>query len=574
MWLNGKQVHDGDLFRLEPGKHVLVCTVPLMGGYSAMQVKLREYTEADYQRDMSRYGEARRVYGGRGVLENDMERNLDLLTRSITRYIEVAVGKNGWGGWETHDTLLPFITTYQHLTGVDLSRDTGLKELTPLALRMNGHLRDRTFDFMVSQTAAFTPPAYQGMARWYLQEHSLGITRPIDAVVALATQKLDHAIESPQGVLPLAEVFPSHGVTTFNSGWRGSSDYFALLQAGTEPMSSRFGFGSWMLHGAGCTFAQPAFPDSYESYLTGNSVQVRRFCPTGSGRLVDTQRQPDGSGSSTVVMDQFRLVKVWEWKRFELDTRDPGIALQRTLAADYSGKAGVPAVTITIDKFSGTGKHEKVWQMRLGHISPETKEAEARGQSIYIDAAENRFVLRPNRDGPTLVGHVHAGQPVDYRTYNQSSDGVFTAMQIKLDREAGELELLQHEGVDDNLDDLGRATQDGGAAIDTATGGTPSPRAATPANPPGDKGKKAMPPLPMTGDDATVDNLLEDINHDLTKERMIQEKKLPPVYLVVVMTAQDQGKPAPAVAFEGKDDDLTIRVGGQTYHYDGVKVTW
>ncbi len=575
MWIAGREVRDGDLVRLRPGLYPVAVDVPVMGGYSAQAPKLREYTPAMYQADTARAAAAAQAYAGTGVHDNELRRAASALVRSVERYLDLAVGDHGWGGWDTHDTVLPMLLAVRNVLGEDLAAGTGLEELVPLAARMRGHMGDRTFDTMVSQGAAFVPARHRGLARWYLDTYGPGLARPLDALVALKTHPFDAAPVPPDGRYPLAAAHERHGVHAFAGGWGGADAPFALVETGREaPGNSVYAAGNLRLQAFGRFWAKPYWDGRHpdQGYAELNNASVRRLHPVAPARVMHADLRPDGSGAVTVVMDAFREVVAETHKGVVLAKADAGVTVQRAFAADTTARAGAPAVYVTVDTFRGTGRREKVWRMNLGEVYTTTAYNRRRPT---LEVGDREVTVRPPKTDATMrITFLAPREGLELRTRSpRVKHPRGTVLEAKVDRHVSERERVHEARFEENAEAVERAVEEregpGGppvadeASLSVEAEEDPAPDRAAP---------DPVEDLLKAPGDPALESLLDAFDTEADRARRERERTLPPVTIITVLTIQE-GDPPP-VSLTGPEGDQTIRVGDRAFRYDGTKLTF
>jgi hypothetical protein len=83
-----------------------------------------------------------------------------------------------------------------------------------------------------------------------------------------------------------------------------------------------------------------------------------------------------------------------------------GITGSRSIAFDFSGLSGAPALLAVVDRIDGGTDEPRLWLYQPSLLP---------GQSVaqVVNPAESGFVLRPRENGPTLQGRfAHPAAPV------------------------------------------------------------------------------------------------------------------------------------------------------------------
>ncbi len=542
MWINGKRVRDGELVRLGEGLFPIVVDVPVFGGYSAQAPKLREYTPRMHAADVARARHARHAYSGDDVFSNEMLRSATVLKRSTRRYLDAAVAPDGWGGWDTHETVLPMLLAIRNVLGEVPDPNAGLRKLMPIAARLRGHHRTRACDTMVSQGAFLMSREDRRIARWYLDNHTLGLRRPMDAVIALATHPLEAEAVHPSPKYPAARFHPSGQALTCIGGWGGVEDPFAMVQAGSTGVDeSIYQAGHLQIQAFGRRWARTRHggwdPGDWDQM---NNISVRNLLPIAPAKVTHLRTREDGSATITMRLGQLREI-IGRTHRGQpiLAKTDPNIVLQRSVLVDTNPGDGALTV-ITADRISGAGKREKVWRMDLDRVYTTTA-YNRRRPTLTVNKRTVRVM--PKKVDATMA--ITFAGPDGLKLHTRSASGKNqkgTILEAKLHRHVSKIEKLKKKQLTAGSEELIRSGGD-----------------ISPGDPAADSGTPSL--------DSGDGELIEDMEDDLHRKRMQREAKLPPVTIVSVITLQKADPPKVTISADG--ETRTITVGETTYHYDG-----
>ncbi len=543
MWINGKRVTDGELVRLSEGLYPIVVDVPVFGGYSAQAPKLREYTPRMHAADVARARRARHAYSGDDVFSNEMLRNATVLKRSVRRYLDAAVAPDGWGGWDTHETVLPMLLAIRNVLGEVPDPNDGVRKLMPIAARLRGHHRTRACDTMVSQGAFLMSGQDRRVARWYLDNHTLGLRRPMDAVIALATHPLDAKAVHPSEVYPAGRFHTSGQALTCIGRWDGEEAPFAMVQAGSTGVDeSVYQAGHLQLQAFGRRWGRTRHGGwDPEDWGQMNNISVRNFLPIAPAKVTHIRTHKNGSASITMTLDKLREI-TGRTNRGEpiLARTDPNITLQRSVLVDTVPGQGVLTV-ITADRISGAGKREKVWRMDLDRVYTTTAYNRHR-PTLTVNKRD--VLVAPKRVDGTMAITFDGPEGLELRTRHAvGKHQKGTILEAKLHRHVSKIEKLKKNQLDAGSKDFIRS---GG---DVNPGDSPAPSSGIPS---------------LGSDDG---ELIEGMEEDLERKRMQRQAKLPPVTILSVMTLQKDTPPQVRISADG--ESRTITVGDATYHYDG-----
>lgn len=543
MWINGKRVRDGELVRLGEGLFPILVDVPVFGGYSAQAPKLREYTPRMHAADVARARHARHAYSGDDVFSNEMLRSATVLRRSVRRYLDEAVAPDGWGGWDTHETVLPMLLAVRNVLGQVPDPNDGLRKLMPIAARLRGHHATRACDTMVSQGAFLMSREDRRIARWYLDNHTLALRRPMDAAVALATHPLEAEAIHPSRKYPAARFHPSGQALTCIGNWSGEQAPFAMVQAGSTGVDeSIYQAGHLQIQAFGRRWARTRHggwdPGDYGQM---NNISVRNMLPVAPARVTHLRTREDGSATITMTLDKLReIVGRTHRGRPILAKTDPNIALQRSVLVDTISGSGALTV-ITADRISGAGKREKVWRMDLDRVYTTTA-YNRRRPTLTVN--KRTVLVTPKKVDGTMA--ITFAGPAGLNLHTRSAIGKHqkgTILEAKLHRHVSKIEKLKKNQLDAGREEIIRS---GG---DVTPGDDPAP----------DSGPPSL--------DSDNGELIEDMEDDLHRKRMQREAKLPPVTILSVITLQKADPPKVTISADG--ETRTITVGKTTYHYDG-----
>jgi len=546
MWINGQPVRDGDLVRLKRGRYTLAVDVKPTGGYANQTPCLRQYTQADYQRDAAAFGQAAQAYGGDDVFTNQMMRNYAILMRSVMRYVDAEVGADGWGPTHAHETLLPLLTMHRIVAGDNLAHGTGLQHLTEVAARMRGHAPARPYDYMVSQSALLMDAQTLPVARRYLDAHSLGIGRPLDALVALATHPMGLEPAAPDTRYALARDFASHGVVAANTGFAGGSDFMTRLHTAAGPHASPFAFGMLELHGYDNEWTDPA-PHTPQDVHAGNNPAIRGAFPAGPGKVVYADYREDGSSSVTVRLDRFTDGRFTDRGEFVRGAKDPKVALQRAMLVDYGLAQDGSVVVITADQWEKVGKLEKSWHMRLGRteVIDDPTDKRSPGVRFFKPGTGTGFDLTLGRDrdrnprSATMRVQLFADHDLHVTHQRYGDNGKSFRVGVEIDRVLSRKERLEKDRIEQMSGNARQRDDDTGVL--------------------------------GTGDGA-LDELLGDFQQDVAAEKHQEDRLGGPVVLLTVITIDRDGRPHPPAKITHHDAGATLAVGGKTYTYNSTKL--
>ncbi|GDY15104.1 hypothetical protein LBMAG53_39820 [Planctomycetota bacterium] len=576
MWLNGKELVDGELIRLRPGRYHYLALVQTNGTYATLAPNLKDYGAEDYQKTVARWE------AGQRDLQSDpakgiLERAAQVLLRSTLRYLDRSIGPQAAGGWidhfqgeykhgygrderSSHATVLPLLTAWLNTRGENLVAGRGLAQIVPAAARWRGY--DRSFHEMVLYGLGSVPAEYRGLARWYLDTEGPRIERPVEAVLALAA--LDPAVvpASPKDLkLDLANFCPGQGQWLMPSSWDGADGFMVVIEGNTLPMGSPGAAGSFTIHGRGRNWTErrDRLFSPVDTFTT-NAPFVAGFANTSGSAVVHQQLLPNGGGVVSMAITKFRPAKVTishslgtsgRSPTYTADTEYGGtdmsvsvgegagpdkMRILRSIAVDYSGASGVPALVVVGDRFSGlTNESVKVFHLYLPGFGNNR-------ERFQVDAQNRNFQILPfndNRrpaDGTTMKCTFAWPPDGDLRWFNNRKDGLDPIVHLFVDRKDNAFEKVAKERTDQNAETVGRG--------------------------PTGKNKKKTP----SGGDDDLGGMVDDIDKQLAKDDV---KPIVDRTIISVFTV-GPGDPPKVKVIEGGDP--AVRIGKRTVTFTGDKL--
>lgn len=347
----------------------------------------------------------------------DSERLYKLAERNLQRYLTTALGNRGFGTEGDHYTtevlvltVLPFLQAGRKVMGRDLVRGSGAEWVLPQyllrAVPQAGELaipaygRYRRYEggslFAVglgTVSPEFLPGAiaffdrYLGLAG----DGSFGINSPYQAAYALAAYR-EVPPRNPVAVFDRVLVDEEKGFYLFRDRWQDRNDFVASIYLKQQPLGGSWSFpdvGSFRIWGLGGRWANPGPSEGQEE--PENVVVMPRTRPWRRSQEVVFQSRLDGSGIVSLRTDDI----------FRKNSDPPvGLGLLRSLAVDYSGASGAPALFAVADRFLGSVTAEEFKEKRwVMHTEGKVSIA---GQSFTIEGA----------NGATMQGTFIAPAPV------------------------------------------------------------------------------------------------------------------------------------------------------------------
>ena len=526
MWINGREVKDGELVRMKPGLYPLLVDVKVMGGYSAQMPKLREYTARDYREAMTAKDSAHDVLAGNTVDSNRVLLNVLSIARSMERYIRERYDRKGFAEEFSNETVFPFLMACRNVLGVNPAEHTGASEFIPFAARCRGHL-PYWFDLdqMVVQSYASAPKKYRPLANWYIRQYGLGERYGLDGIMRHFAVRGDISPAAPESLgMRLAECFEDYGIFTFRSAWNEPS-FMAFLQTGKEPFASRFSAGGFVLHGFGRFWGEWRAPRSPEDRHFSGLVSDLLY-PDNGGRVTHADLKPDGSGVVSMVLDRFRegrLLRTEQGRPYVEMGRVLGKNVQwlRSFCADYSGKCGAPVLVAVADRVAIDKRREKAWRMDVGLAG--TRKGHGSKPNTRLELGANKFTLSPLDSKATLSAVFVMPGKVEFRLSQYGDFGEMTLLDACVHRKLTDKEAAAKLSSSLSLDP---------EEVDVGLGG----------------------------------------EEDKLKTKAVEmEGKAPPATTFLVVMTLQTGE-APAVEISGTGAGKVARIGRRTVRFDGQKI--
>ena len=443
LWLNGKELNNDDVVRLEAGLYPVLLELTY-ANQMLIEPKLVEYTAERYAADMAAYQEELDAWQRAGGTMPHAAARARHMAHFVSRYADLCYGERGFFTEDSTQAdaiynLLPFVYAYRNVTGRDLSAaQPHLREILPLIiLTRHRFLRHdwgiQHFKLMGFPTAV-SDPRYLAVLRHEIDQlidhadtgdsASGLISLPWDGMFALLNYPWDVPPKSRQEAKPPAVVadgkFGGYVFTNNPGGAGGKPEYQAivLLQHNAPRSSVTAGDVSILVDGelwsgygnAGGGFFRPACLTAVEQ---PSVLRIDGAIPTRGASLVALDLLgPDGTQGGVVTMVQ----DYWVAGSADQPHGSPkvlhpaslGITATRSVAVDFSGKSGSPMVVVVADRVRGAGERAAWVQYRF-------TEADARDALKLVD---NHFTIagRAPRDpqtsrenkaaAPTLVGTV------------------------------------------------------------------------------------------------------------------------------------------------------------------------
>jgi hypothetical protein len=409
-YLAGEKLHHGDAVHLAPGCYPLLLRATTRQYQARLAPRLEKTTEADAKAEIERR-------------QAEYDKQLPVWENYCNAYYRRPLYRVAERKLHRFDTWVHGDGAYPNESGAyhDVSSREGLTALH-VYRNFEGTLLDHCRMYLPSYVArgkgdadrfaigfAATPEPYKPAVLWAWERTEDFGNNP---VYHFLNYPPDMQAKNPTGILPTPYVDRQMGYYQFRNGWKGADTVTAHLFLKSFPKTgwNRPNAGTFWLRGLGHPWAVHhhdragvrvsqenvvLFPeDPTNKYLGG---QVTAFEPAaGAGGMVAADlsnvalahRLTEENGKTVAAGG---LIDEIGRKRPQ-NIRDLGIRWQRSLATDFSGDAGAPALVVLADHTEGAKRSR--WQMLI----PERLDARVEGRTFVLTA----------RDGTSLVGTVVA----------------------------------------------------------------------------------------------------------------------------------------------------------------------
>ncbi|MEL4896690.1 hypothetical protein [Crocosphaera sp. Alani8] len=299
--------------------------------------------------------------------ETNTEELLTIAKRNIVRYLDTAMGDNGFGTEGDHYTtepfiltLFPFLTAYYHVKGENfVTENSNLAWLLPHYLirivpRDQGYPipsygRHRIYPqgslFAMGMdlvSPKFLPGVMWGFNNYWGEkgDKSLGIKNTLDAVFLLINYPRDLKIEHPSRIFNQVLKDDKKAFYVFRNRWKDQNDFVSSIYGKREHLNKSWSFpdgGSFRIWGLGENWA---IAGESENKPENENIIIQENSHKLTMQPIYFESQKDGSG---IVSLQAK-----DWLR--------------SFAVDYSNVSGVPGLFVIADEFKDNNKSH-TWVM-------------------------------------------------------------------------------------------------------------------------------------------------------------------------------------------------------------------
>jgi len=411
-YLNGTRIEEGGYAKIDKGTYPLLVRAPIgrcePWGRHLMQPKLIEVDQAEaaayrdrrmseYEKDLTDWRYACRVWESRGKMNVKYLQFLHLGRRHMKRYYRQGIGTGGFqpetGSYSAISVREPMLyaSMYHNMfgRGVTPQKDVELfcvRKLMPMIFQPDGKIIAQDINGTaqmplnnVQRAWPIIPERYRPALLWYWNRQTGASKRnPAKALAgmtpfAFVRYPLDLSPKHPRETMPLTWEAETFGFFCFRDGWDGQNDFVFQTFAKAHPIGgwNHPNAGAIRLFGLGHTWAtgpssrgadrwqEPVVDLPADAIHTGATGRVtwREFDKDGSGGVtIDLTDLYAGRKEGAPLYDR-------HGKRNPGARGDLGISGYRSVAIDYSGASGALAVLALVDKVSGAKETRWMWQL-------------------------------------------------------------------------------------------------------------------------------------------------------------------------------------------------------------------
>lgn len=492
MWINGQEVTDGDVVRVQPGLYPVMVWIPIRGGYTVQGPHLREVSFAELEAETERQQAAlAAIKPGAGPEEDLVAWLSEALLEQVRRHAELVVDQRGWGFQYLVEHALPMALAARHTTGIDWLSGTGFDDLPPLLALTTPYMNNRHSGFAMGQLADRGDATQRGLARWFIETYGHGARRPTDIIATMAVMDPTITPVSPaEAGMTTAWQSDTAGVTVFADALerQGDGDLLVAVNAGGTPGHSpgaAYGdalqVGMWTKDGQGRSrnqsrpllFGMAGWTHALDSHAS--VPRIAGFHPGSFAEVDHHEVFADGNGGSiSMLVDRWLPSTTADNGNVSVsDTPREGAWVRRSVLVDTADSVGAAGIVIVADQWHGFKVTEAKWQNWYGrtNTSHSYHGEDSKRYAIRFMKDQNQIRIRDpealarNRRGNLaghhfLVGTVITESPVEYKLHFIGSAPADGALRILVDpvSDGGRRDRPQDDelaATPDGFDDLG-----------------------------------------------------------------------------------------------------------------------
>lgn len=439
MSLAGQLIDHHQVVRLEEGLYPLTIMVQWRMKWGHIAPTIARATEehiaqwneqaenlrSDYQTRMSGYQTIRDAWERSGGADPNFTRLLRLTRFTSALHNQAAVGRGGFQGEVGHYSMEAMLghaklwTAWRKVMGYDITPGQEYADVIPRKLVSGPQDINGTTNIGLSYFAALFPAVRPEWQPEVLTAWNRDANVTADEFGSLLNHELAHTFvhypvemePAPLGThLPLFWAAPDFGFYALRSGWE-ENDFIAQVFLKSQSIQGWNGpnAGTYRLRGLG------------QNWAVGPTDRVRRreqenvvFMPesdlaNGARGHLNYLEQGEKTLVLTADLDEVyerqgryqisRYGQIRELNQNPENRPEPsGITGSRSMAFDFSGLSGAPALFAVVDRIDGGDGEPRLWLYQ-----PPME----RGQNVarVVTPKEAGFMVQSRENGPTLQGH-------------------------------------------------------------------------------------------------------------------------------------------------------------------------
>ncbi len=579
MWINGTEVRDGQVVRLEVGNYPIMLEL-LLSGQTIIYPQLIEYTDSLSQRDQDQF-HARQAAGEKaGAVDSVPARLARQSAQFIRRHFELSWGDRGFTTEDSNladalTVLMPYLQALAVADGIDLPAALPrsrwiipLMDLTDLRFLHHDYAPEHLRLLGLPELTPKPSLASQRRAIDAAMKRSEPvIALPWDAMLGMVSYPFDTAAAAPAPLPAVLKDDPAGGIVLSNPPAAPRPIQTIVTLRTSAPRSSvTAGDVSILLEGKLLTGAAISpggifRPATLAVMNVPNVLRISNALPTRGAKLTHFESRDDGSASMTFVQDSWvngQSDHPLQSPRYE-HPRQLGFSATRMVLVDYSGRCGSPGLVVIADRADTTPNRPAWLQWRFQDPTgdrPKMTLKEA-GWTVYDQAAPTARTAppvpsRPPTTAPRSPSSTSAPatrpvpKPMADPRWTLRGSTVYPK-NVKVERRGGILEIALNDQVPTQISspDYRRQLARMDRVGERARTGRADPMEAILFHPQG-PGPAPEPAAPGA---------------------------LKPTWFVTVLTIQ-QGEKAPAITAEGTVPNLVLRIGEQRVRLTETQLLW
>lgn len=446
IWVSGKEFYDRDYIELSAGLYSIMVrahiTETSSWGKLWMEPRFVEVKLNDAKADLAKRLEGHELASAEWKEDHKAWKEAggasprwlylaELAKYHMDQYYRYCFGDGGWQtegeGYTLYSCMLPleYARAYERMYGADVSGGPDVSHFAPRYIMQTifggKRLVSQSFSLAsgtmhsghYARAFPLVPDEWKPAALWAwkktMEPTNEGESRPkmrdlMTAIYTLLNYPTEMKAKNPGECMPLTWAATTKGGYIFRNRWRDIDDIVSqvFLKSEGEGGWSHPDGGSIRIYGLGYEWAIVGINNSKAGSRWFENVVMLPEDPVNERmRAIRTFYEPRGDGSGVISMDMnlvyagTKTVKNNKGNEKKVSLVDHGFRLlrdnlldlgirgMRSVAVDYSGKSGAPALFVIVDKIKGGGK--KVWQWQLGKLDD---------SDTTVSIEDNTFTIR------------------------------------------------------------------------------------------------------------------------------------------------------------------------------------